>query len=75
VLHGSKVKWHQGHHLYGGKTYVKTAASSHHAEPHVQGCKCLFARPSLAENKENTLDIPVNIKHLLKGQDEVFPHT
>lgn len=45
----------------------------------VQGFESLFAaahsRARLAEIKETTLDIPVNTKHLLKGQDEVFSHT
>lgn len=31
-------------------------------------------RPQLAKSKESALDIPVNIKHLLKGQDELLPH-
>lgn len=32
-------------------------------------------RPPLTKSKESTSDIPVNVKHLLKWQDELLPHT
>lgn len=56
--------------------------NSHVLTPCRSSCKAsshylqlLTAGPRLAEIKETALDIPVNTKHLLKGQDEVFSHT